>query len=480
MNTKETQNQQIKRRFYSSKARYIVGGIAIVIFILFALWAGWGWFLLLPLIIDYYFTRKINWTWFRTLKNPFLREIFSWFDAVLFAVVGVTILNVYLFQNFAIPTSSLEKTLYVGDYLFVNKLSYGPRMPMTPVAIPLTHNTFLGGKSYLDKPSQKYRRLKGLGQVERNDLVVFNFPAGDTVPEKVTNLDYPDYYTLIALYGRDKIWSDQATFGRILYRPVDRRDHYVKRCVGLPGETLQIKNNELFIDGVIQKNPEFVQFNYYVQTTLQGITERDFEALGISKDDQQLLGQPRSLEDLYYLQEKGFDIQKEDGKTLFYLLPLTQEMKRRLEADAKVLAIIVDTESQGLMYPIGYQTGWNRDNYGPILIPKKNMTIRLTPENLQLYRRCITAFEGHSLKEKSDGTILIDGTPQTTYSFAMDYYFMMGDNRHNSADSRYWGFVPEDHIVGKPSLLWLSLNKDKGLFDGKIRWKRMMRIVHDW
>lgn len=477
MTMTNNKKEQEKRATRPSKVRYAIGAVAIVIFILFAIWAGWGWFFFLPLIVDYYFTRKINWSWFRSLKNPFLREIFSWLDAILFAVIGVTMLNIYLFQNFAIPTSSLEKTLYVGDYLYVNKLSYGPRMPMTPIAIPLTHNTFLGGKSYLDRPSQKYRRLKGLGKVERNDLVVFNFPAGDTVPEKVTN---PDYYTLKAIYGRERIWSDKETFGKVLYRPVDRRDHYVKRCVGLPGEVLELRENELYINGVLQKAPKFVQFNYYVQTTQQGLSERDFEVLGISRDDQRLVGRPESFEASLFFANSGFDVQKEGGKTLFYLLPLTQEMKQKLEGDPKVLGIVIDTADQGLIYPVEYESGWTRDNYGPILIPKKGLTIPLTKENIYLYGRCITAFEGHLLAERADGTYTIDGTPCTDYKFEMDYYFMMGDNRHNSADSRYWGFVPEDHIVGKPVFLWLSLNKDKGLFNGKIRWKRMMSMVHDW
>lgn len=477
MATKDNKNQQENTSSKPSKLRYGIGIIVVIVFIIFAIWAGWGWFFFLPLIVDYYFTRKINWSWFRSLKNPFLREIFSWLDAVLFAVIGVTILNIYLFQNFAIPSSSLEKTLYVGDYLYVNKLSYGPRMPITPIAIPLTHNTFLGGKSYLDKPSQKYRRLKGLGQVERNDLVVFNFPAGDTVTEKVVN---PDYYTLKALYGRERVWADKATFGKVFYRPVDRRDHYVKRCVGLPGETLELRNNDLYINGAKQKAPKFVQFNYYVQTTPQGLSERDFEVLGISKDDQQLLGHPQSMEEVNFLTAKGFDVQLNEGKSLFYLLPLTQEMKQKLESDPKVLNILIETSEPGLMYPVEYENGWTRDNYGPILIPKKGLTITLTPENVYLYERCITAFEGHTLVVTPEGTYTIDGTPQTEYTFAMDYYFMMGDNRHNSADSRYWGFVPEDHIVGKPAFLWLSLDKDKGLFNGKIRWKRMMRTVHDW
>lgn len=455
--------------------RHCVGAVVLILFFLFALWAGWGWFFLLPLIFDYYFTRKIKWTWFRELKNPILRELFSWLDAVFFAVIGVTFLNIYFFQNFAIPTSSLEKTLYVGDYLFVSKLSYGPRMPITPISIPMVHNSFNGHKSYLDKPVLKYRRLKGFGQVERNDLVVFNFPAGDTV---ALNKPNPDYYTLKALYSEEEIKANPDFFGEVVYRPIDRRDHYVKRCVGLPGDKLELRNNQLFINDEAQKEPKYVQFNYYVQTKSMGLSERDFETLGISVDDRSML--PSSTELDAFLQKKGFDTSLEGGKAQYYTLPLTKDMYNALKADSRVLKIVIDDNANGYMYPIDYITNWTRDNYGPLLIPKEGMTIPLTEQNVALYKRCIVAYEGHTLEDRGAGTFAIDGKVVHEYTFAQDYYFMMGDNRHNSADSRYWGFVPDDHIVGKPTLLWLSLNKDKKLFNGKVRWKRMMRLVNAW
>ena len=224
----------------------IKGGIIITLFIIFTLWAGLWWLLLLPLLIDFYFTRLINWRYLRQHPNPLVRTLGTLLEDVVFVVVMVSLIFTYFFQNFAIPSSSLEKTLLIGDYLFVNKLSYGPRVPMTPIALPLAHNTAFGHKSYLDKPSLPYRRLRGLGRVERNDLVVFNFPAGDTV---ALNMPNPDYYTLCSAYGRDAVWADRAQFGEIIYRPVDRRDHYVKRCIGLPGEFISIKDNQVYIDG---------------------------------------------------------------------------------------------------------------------------------------------------------------------------------------------------------------------------------------
>ncbi len=457
--------------------RHIIGLIVCILFTIFAGWAGWLWLLFLPLLIDYYFFHKIKWNWYRSTKNNLLRNICSWVSDIIFCVLGVTLLNIYFFQNFAIPSSSLEKTLLVGDYLYVDKLSYGPRMPYTPLAIPLVHNTFLGKKSYSETPTLKYRRLPGRGNVERGDLVVFNFPAGDTVATKVPN---PDYYTLVALYGRDEVWNNTDTFGEVVYRPVDRRDHYVKRCVGMPGETLQIRQNDLYINGKKQERPEYMQLNYYIQTLSGGLSKQDLESLGISKDDRDRGYISLSPETSNTLTSLGFDLSLNGGNNTFYHFPLTDEMYQRLKSDSRVAKIVVEPDSEGFTYPVGMQNSWTRDNYGPILIPKKGLTITLSASNLPLYDRCIKAYEGHTLEQTSQGEILIDGTATTTYTFEMDYYFMMGDNRHNSADSRYWGFVPEDHVVGKPVFLWLSLDKDKGFFSGKIRWKRMFHKVSNW
>ncbi len=448
---------------------YCFGTFFIILFILFAYWAGWGWLFLLPIIVDYFFLKKINWTWFRKIKNPFLREIISWLDAILFAVVGVTLLNIYFFQNFAIPTSSLEKTLYVGDYLFVSKLSYGPRMPMTPLSLPLVHNSINGGKSYLDSPSFSYKRLKGFGKVERNDLVVFNFPAGDTVATKMPN---PDYYTLKFLYGDEYIRNNPEVFGNIIYRPIDKRDHYVKRCVGLPGEVLELRENDLYINGKKQKQPKFLQFNYFVLVQAPGFFNKDFEELGVSVDDRTVV----LSENISSVLKELDTLPKEN--IVCYHIPMTNEMLNKVKKDPRVLQVLQEkTHKRSPLYPLELNKKWTRDSYGPIMIPKKGMIIRLNETNYELYKRCIVAYEGHTLEENEEGVFILDGRPQKEYKFSQDYYFMMGDNRHNSADSRYWGFVPEDHIVGKPYFLWLSLDKYKKIFDGKIRWGRMFKLV---
>lgn len=437
--------------------RYGLGGVSVILWLLFCWWAGWGWICLLPLIIDYFFTKYINWAWGRNHPNPLLRMLISFAGDILYVVVAVTFIFTYFFQNFAIPTSSLEKTLLTGDYLFVTKHKYGPRVPMTPLALPLVHNRFLDGESYSTTPLLPYRRLAGTGQVERNDLVVFNFPAGDTVAVKMPN---PDYQILCLLYGRERVHQEKAVFGDIVYRPVDRRDHYVKRCIGLPGETLQIVDGQVHIDGKPIANPSKLQFNYFVYTKRNGLSRELLDKLEINYRDVS-----ERLDSL--------------GNPL-YEMPLTQSMKQALEAEPWVEAVVrVPRQAEHeIVYPINYPQGWTVDNYGPILIPKRGLTVPLNATTYKYFERPIRAYEGHKLEMSEDGGIYLDGKLATQYTFAMDYYFMLGDNRHNSADSRVWGFVPEDHIVGQPALLWLSINDEQeGWFSGRIRWNRMMRLI---
>ena len=469
--------------------RHIKGGLLILLLIAFACWASWWWLILLPLLIDFYFTRWINWRYLREHPNPTVRLLGGLVEDIIFVVFTVSIIFTYFFQNFAIPSSSLEKTLLIGDYLFVNKLSYGPRVPMTPVAFPLAHNTILGHKSYLDEPSLPYRRLKGFGKVERNDLVVFNFPAGDTV---ALNMPNPDYYTLCATYGREAVWADRAQFGEIVYRPVDRRDHYVKRCIGLPGERFEIRNKQVYIDGKAIANPEKMQYNYFLQTDGRALPQEILDDLEINDRDVQLIYDQRTYQPTSetgtiegYLRYAGLSFQPTDAEGHYGAidyLPLTGEMKTRLKAEPYVRAIAVDVvqpQNSTGVYPVDFKTPWTKDNYGPLLIPRRGLKIILNPTAVALYHRCIRNYEGRRLEVQPDGTVLIDGKPSTTYTFQQDYYFMLEDNRDMSADSRYWGFVPEDHIVGKPAFLWLSLNSERPLTNGGIRWSRMMRLIHD-
>ncbi len=464
------QKLNIKERLSRPRRQYVKAAIWSLLYILFIVWVGnFWWLLLLPLIFDAFVTKFIPYDWWKKYKTTkhALYVVCSWVDAIIFALVAVYFINLYLFQNYQIPTSSLEKSLLVGDFLYVSKAAYGPRIPNTPLSMPLVQNTFPewlgGGKSYFEKPQWEYRRLKGWDTLDRGDIVVFNFPAGDTVCTKMQN---PDYYTLCHYLGRDYLESHKAEFGEIVWRPVDRRENYVKRCVGLPGDTLQIVDNVVYINGEAEPVRDGVQLNYFVQTTGGLLNDRQFERLSISRDDRQFA----TVDDADFLTEMGFDLTMP-----IYHLPLTRSAFNMLEQQKNVALIAVEPARRGgRVYPLDGDYGWSRDNYGPIYIPKKGETIALSLENLPIYSRIIGTYEHHTLAV-TDSTIIIDGQPATTYTFGMDYFWMQGDNRHNSADSRYWGFVPEDHIVGRPMFVWLSLDKDKTLFHGKIRWNRFFK-----
>lgn len=459
-----------------SKKQWIKFGIATFLYLLFTLWMQNAWLLLgLILIVDIFLTQYIPWGAWKQSKNPHIRSILGWVDDIVFALVAVYFINIFIFQNYQIPSSSLEKSLLVGDYLFVSKLSYGPRVPNTPIAFPLVQNTFpiFNCKSYLDWPEWGYKRVKGLGEVKRDDIVVFNFPAGDTVALKVQN---PDYYTLVKEYGRDYVWEDKATFGDVIYRPVDKRENYVKRCIGMPGDTIEIRNNQVFIDGKAAKNPEKLLYNYFIETDGSMLSEEQFRLLDISKDDRVLINGNNNANLMSFL---GIQPNAQGQFNPVYHFPMTQKALETAKKLPIIKQVIIEPDSFGgaTYFPVDYSTGWSRDNYGPLWIPKKGATIPLTEENIGLYSRCIRNYEGNTLEVK-EGKAYINGQPADSYTFKYDYYWMIGDNRHNSADSRSWGFVPEDHIVGKPIMIWLSLDKDRGIFDGGIRWNRMFRWVH--
>lgn len=486
----------------ATRAQWIKFAIITVLYLAFLVWVkSWLGLIVVPFIFDIYISKKIPWGFWKKSKNPAVRNIMSWVDAIVFALVAVYFVNIYVFQNYQIPSSSLEKSLLVGDYLYVSKLSYGPRVPNTPLSMPLAQHTLplVNTKSYIEWPQWDYKRVPGLGKVKRNDIVVFNFPAGDTV---ATNYQQTDFYSLAynegqrmypnpvnmdsltrkqqrAVYdlyynaGRNLILSNPKMYGDVVVRPVDRRENYVKRCVGLPGDTLEIRDAQVYIDGKPLENPEDMQLNYLVQTTGPYITEDMFRELGISKDDQAMV----TNESL--LMEMGLTHRDAQGRLApTYDLPLTKKMLETLSANKKLVSrIVMEPEMfTGQMYPLNLYTKWDRNNYGPIWIPKKGAIIKLTEDNLPIYERPIRAYEGNTLEVKEDG-IYINGKKTDEYTFKMDYYWMMGDNRHNSADARSWGFVPEDHVVGKPIVVWLSLDKDRGWFDGKIRWNRIFKWV---
>jgi len=460
-NQKKTTEEQYVRQTGSlkqrlgrvKKTRWWRFGIVAAIYVAWTIWMGNPWLLLgLLLLGDIYLTQFLPWGAWKGLKNKTLRTIMSWVDAIVYALVLVYFLFLFIGQNYQIPSSSLEKTLLTGDFLWVNKVTYGPRVPQTPLHFPLAQNTLpiFNCKSYIEKPQLKYHRLKGLRNVERMDIVVFNYPAGDTVALKCPN---PDYYTLCYERGRDVVNNNKEAFGDIVYRPVDRRDNYVKRCLGLPGETLEIKDGIVYANGKAIEQPADVQYFYYVTTDMRQIDEETFEQLGISREDRHPL--------------QGWQ----------YVLPLTANMIKQLKATDWVKSIEriqPDPAEAMITYPVGTNYGWTHADYGPIWIPKKGASVSLDVKNLPLYERCIRNYEGNTLEVKN-GTIYINGEAATSYTFKMDYYWMMGDNRDNSLDSRYWGFVPEDHIVGTPSIILISFDKDHKLTDGGIRWNRIFK-----
>lgn len=468
-----------------SRSKWVRFSIWTVVTLLFVLWTGSFWWLTaLPLFFDLYISRKLPWNFWKGFKNKTLRTIFDWIDAIVFALIAVYIINIYFFQNYQIPSSSLEKSLLVGDFLFVSKVSYGPRVPMTPVSFPLAQHTMpiLGTKSYFDKPQWGYKRIPGFGHIKRNDIVVFNFPAGDSVVTKITN---PDFYTtcyMLAMQNdvseedaRRFVLSHPEEFGKLVYRPVDKRENYVKRCVGLPGDTLQVVNNRVFINRKLLKDAPNVQYTYFVQTKGEYLSERQFKKWNILLSDIELIP-----ENSYKIQLQHFKKNASGGYNPVYEMPLTQSLLKELRKCSFIDTIFISKDmlggmnEGGTMYPLNINNHWTRDNYGPIWIPKKGATITLNAHNLMVYSHVIVHYEKRKLDIKN-GNAYIDGKLAKTFTFSMDYYWMMGDNRHKSADSRAWGFVPEDHIVGKPIIVWLSLDKDKTLFEGKIRWKRFFK-----
>ena len=475
--------------------RWVVFSFVAIVVTLFAVWYGawWSLFVALPLIFDYYISKRIagihqkmskKYAWWRVawgvwcafvfaiivgvliymlafrwnssaivlwfivaavfgyaLWNEIREEttiykwLYSWVHAIIFATVVATLIQLYWFQMFVIPTGSMESTLMAGDYILVNKVSYGPRVPMTPLSFPFVHNTMPLNDT---KPSfstaweRSYRRLAGTDQVKRGDVVVFNFPEGDTV---VMEMPAMSYYELLRNDELGSTVDERREYLRnnytIAVRPLDKKENYIKRCVAVAGDSLVVVDGVVYTNGNKERAVATRQYHY-----LSGNTGT---ALGLQ--------QP---------------IMDADIKNYANQNP----MKAGRLAE----------EDRGMLIPHlteGESSTWDLDNFGPVWVPKAGATIELTPENMAMYGRCIAVYGQRAVKQE-DGKIYIDGKETTEYTFLMDYYFMMGDNRHESLDSRFWGFVPEDHIVGKAAFVWFSVdpNGEEG-----VRWNRIFTKI---
>ncbi|NVO18094.1 MAG: signal peptidase I [Bacteroidetes bacterium] len=414
------------------------------------------------------------------VKKSVTRE---WVDAIIFAVVAASIIRIFMVEAYTIPTSSMEKSLLVGDFLFVSKLSYGPKLPNTPIAFPFVHHTLpltKNTKSYLEWIKWPYYRFPGFTTIKHNDVVVFNYPDGDTV-----SLNHQDnsYYSLLRHYGRNEVWTNKQEFGDIVARPVDKRENYIKRCIALPGDKLEVRDQVVYVNDKAIETPLNSQFMYDIKFSDYGISMKTLNKYNIT--DGVLYFPENRMEYLDPILKEYKNNPDNIRQLLTQCTMASLSLTTKAYAEVKNLPNVASITKE--MYPknsyqediFPYDTlnyPWNRDNYGPIILPKEGATVPLNLKTLPLYRRVIEAYELNKLDVKGD-KIYVNGKEATTYTFKMDYYWMMGDNRHNSADSRFWGFVPIDHVVGKAVFVWLSLDPNQSLFGGKIRWNKLFRLV---
>ncbi|POY36565.1 signal peptidase I [Solitalea longa] len=346
----------------------------------------------------------------------------EWTDAIIFAVIAATLIRTFFIEAYTIPTPSMEKSLLVGDFLFVSKVNYGARTPMTPIAFPFAHHTILGMKAYSDVVQWDYHRIPGFQDIKNGDVVVFNYPVD----------------------------VDPATG---LPRPVDKRENYIKRCIAIAGDTISVIKGEAYVNGKPAPVQQQGQTDYTVQTDGTDLNRKTLQEMHISGDK---------------ISSNVYDLT---------MTPENAEKMKQFSSVKSVQKFVYpDSIADPSIYPQDAAFKWNVDNFGPLWVPKKGATLKLTKENIALYRHCINFYEKNELKEQPDG-FYINGKKTDSYTFKMNYYFMMGDNRHNSLDSRFWGFVPEDHVVGKALFIWMSYDSEGGFFS-KIRWSRLFNGIH--
>ena len=417
-------------------------------------------------------------------KKSTMRE---WIDALVFATVAATIIRTFIFEPYVIPTGSMEKTLLINDFLFVSKLDYGPRIPMTPLSFPFVHNTMPFSEtapSYTKLVEWPYMRLPAITPIKRNDVVVFNFPAGDTIINLPNYGSANPYYdvmrsliflrpdavdeykqnggqadqTMMMQYPNKQALYDMLTENHLLLvHPLDKTDNYIKRCTGMPGDTIQLINTVLYVNGKPAFVPPTSQMEYIVTTNGKSFDEDQLRNdIGVKLD-------PVNQSDMPEFSPMG-------GNK--YQFDVTPEQIASIKKLPNVVKVEYDIMTNTGLFPFFDRTdstAWTPDNFGPLWIPKKGATVTLTPENIAIYERAITNYEHHTLT-RNGNQFVIDGKPANQYTFQYNYYWMMGDNRHRSQDSRYWGFVPESAVVGKASMIWFSWQHGP-------RWKRIFKAI---
>lgn len=466
------------RAFGKTKYRHLLGGTLLPI-------------LMMPYLA---FSEKETFTHLSKLpkrKKTFVQE---WVDALLFAVAAAYIIRAFLIEFYIIPTSSMESSLMVGDFLAVSKIHYGPKLPQTPIAIPFVHHTMPMTqlkKSYVEWIKFPYYRFAGLSKVHRNDAVVFNYADGDTVALEAQNMSY---YQLVREYENAQAqrmgpsyrpgygWQYVQENFTVVSRPVDKRENYIKRCVALPGDKLEVRNRKLYINDQVAYVPKNIQFQYIVYTNGFDINPKIRQSMDINEEDRFA-----AIEFVQHMPERSINentiLRLVDSLALnpnIYIYSLNSEMLKAMKKLPNITGIeplvASDSVRDPNIFPHHPSYIWNRDHFGPIIIPKENTTVKLDTLTLPIYRAIIEKYEANKLEVKGD-KIYINDELTDSYTFKMNHYWMMGDNRHNSADSRYWGFIPEDHIAGKAIFVWLSLDKFKKWTEGKIRWRRMFKSI---
>lgn len=439
--------------FFGNK--WVKFSIATILYVLiFVLWTRAYWSIIgVVVIYDIYISKYYyKWFWGKHLelkrKNKSYKSVIGWVEAIIFAVVVATLVRVYFVEMYVIPSASMEKSLLIGDYIGVSKISYGPKMPNTPLSFPFVHNVNpfnMAQKSYCEWIKRPYDRLAGLDTLKHHDVVVFNYPEGDTV---AVISPQENYYSLVRAYGKQRV----EEVSEIIYHPVDKRDNYIKRAIALPGDVIEIKDSEVFLNGQKDVVLPTMQHLYYIRHKDNILSVKTREALAITKDD------------------------VVTSQNYYTIAHMTEGMAAKASEDPNIYEVRREVSQKGMtnidVFPhdtIRYK--WNEDNYGPLVIPRRGMTVKLDSSNIAIYERIIKNYEGNDLVVNGN-EIQINGKKADSYTFNMNYFFMMGDNRHNSLDSRFFGFVPEDHVVGKASFIWFS--KGDGL---DIRFNRMFKSV---